>query len=47
MQADKLEQIAADIQEIAGFSGSELASLHKMADQLREFHKDPREISSR
>lgn len=45
VQADKLEQIAADIQEIAGFSGSELASLHKMADQLREFHKDPREIS--
>ena len=47
VQADKLEQIAADIQEIAGFSGSELASLHKMADQLREFHKDPREISKR
>ena len=46
-QAEKLEAIASDIQEIAGFSGSELASLRKMATQLREFHKDPREISKR
>lgn len=47
VQAEKLEQIASDIQEIAGFSGSELASLRKMAEQLREFHEDPREISKR
>lgn len=47
VQAEKLESIADDIQEIAGFSGSELASLRKMATQLREFHKDPREISKR
>ncbi|HBT63433.1 MAG TPA: hypothetical protein DEB10_02065, partial [Ruminococcaceae bacterium] len=47
IQAEKLEQIADDIQKITGFSGSELASLRKMSEQLREFNKDHREISKR
>lgn len=46
-QAEKLEAIADEVQSITGFSGSELASLRKMAVQLREFYKDPREISKR
>lgn len=47
VQALALESIAEDIRAIAGFSGSELAILRQMSEQLRDFYKDPRVIAKR
>lgn len=46
-QAEELEAIAGDIRAIAGFSGSELAVLRQLSEQLREFYKNPAEIAKR
>lgn len=47
VQSKKLNSIADTIQKIAGFSGSELASLRKMATQLQNFYQYPQEIPKR
>lgn len=47
VQADALDSIAKDIRAIAGFSGSELAILQQLSEQLRDFYDDTRVIAKR
>lgn len=47
VQADSLDALSDEIRSIAGFSGSELALLDKVSEQLRDFYEDPREIAKR
>ncbi len=47
VQADSLDALSDEIRSIAGFSGSELALLDKVSEQLRDFYEDPREIAER
>ena len=46
-QAENLQALSDEIRAIAGFSGSELALLEKVSEQLRDFYEDPREIAER